>query len=200
LKEAIFAGQFLPGEMLRELQVARMLSVSQATVREALVKLEQVGLVVRERNRRTSVTCFTPEEVRHRLAVRLVLEEMAFAEACTRLADEDLAGLAELARHIERALEERANMEMSAADMRFHSLVWERSGNPVLAHTLNQLTTPLFAFLGLTLHARPDGSRHPMPHQSLVDALATRNPEEVRRAVRAHIEGSYASLLPAPAE
>src|ERR1700732_3057834 len=53
IKDAIFTGQFQPGQLLRELHLARMLNVSQATIREALVQLEQVGLVVREQNRHT---------------------------------------------------------------------------------------------------------------------------------------------------
>ena len=49
--EAILAGHFLPGDPLRELDLARDLRVSQATVREALLRLESTGLVVRVPNK-----------------------------------------------------------------------------------------------------------------------------------------------------
>jgi hypothetical protein len=55
LKEAIFNGRFQPDEALRELHLAKMFEVSQATIREALVQLEQTGLVVRHHNRKTTV-------------------------------------------------------------------------------------------------------------------------------------------------
>ena len=35
LKEAIFSGKFRPGDLMREMQLARTFGVSQATVREA---------------------------------------------------------------------------------------------------------------------------------------------------------------------
>src|ERR1044071_1505768 len=76
LKDGIFVGTFQPGETLRELHLASLYQVSQATIREALVRLEQAGLVVRMPNRKTTVTAFTNEEVRDRLQMRILLEEL----------------------------------------------------------------------------------------------------------------------------
>ena len=85
VKDAIFQGMFLPGQQLREMQLAKHLNISQATVREALAQLEQVGLVVRSPTRRITVTSFSRDEIRDRLAMRVVLEEMAGVRAAERL-------------------------------------------------------------------------------------------------------------------
>ena len=46
LREAIIAGQLRPGERLMEVQIAEELGVSRTPVREAIRKLELVGLVI----------------------------------------------------------------------------------------------------------------------------------------------------------
>lgn len=51
-KEAVLEGKFQQGELIAEIKIAKCLNVSQATVREALVLLEQNGLVVRQKNRK----------------------------------------------------------------------------------------------------------------------------------------------------
>src|SRR5262245_63856832 len=85
LRDAIFSGRLKPGDPLRELHLAKELAVSQATVRDALVKLERFGLVVRIPNKETIVTPHTSREIRERIAIRATLEELAFLEAAGRL-------------------------------------------------------------------------------------------------------------------
>jgi DNA-binding GntR family transcriptional regulator len=195
MKDAIFAGRFKPGEALRELHLARSMSVSQATVREALAQLERLWLVVRERNRRTTVTSFTKEEVRERLEVRLALEEMAAVKAAANLTREDLAALEGLADRIDQSGEGGDHFVFVQADMRFHRFLWQRTGSAVLAATLDQLTTPLFAFLSVMHSAELRDLRTSKPHQRLVEALRSRREQRIRKEIRAHIEGSYGEFL-----
>src|SRR5580704_16956508 len=91
--EAILAGHFLPGDPLRELDLARDLRVSQATVRDALMRLESTGLVVRVPNKETRVTRLSQHDLRERKHVRTILEPEAAVEAAGRLGD---AGFREL--------------------------------------------------------------------------------------------------------
>ncbi len=195
LKNAIFAGRLQPGEALRELHLARSMDVSQSTVREALVQLERIGLVVREQNRRTTVTSFTKREVRERLEVRMALEEMAAAKAAVNLTREDLAVLEGLADRIERAGNRGDHFDYVQADIRFHRFLWQHSGSAVLATTLDQLTTPLFAFLSVLHSAELKDLRTAKPHERLVAAIRSRNEQRIRKEIRAHIQGSYGRFL-----
>lgn len=195
LREAIFAGKFQPGEALREVPMARMLSVSQATVREALNLLEQAGLVVRGNSRRTTVTSFTKEEVRDRLSMRVALEELAFVKAGERIDEDGVAELDKLCGQIAEAIQKDNCLKMTLADMRFHQAVWDLAESPVMARMLVQLTTPLFAFMSV-LHANGlhnlGGGK---PHEVLVEVLRGRRPAAIRAAIRSHIEGSYQAFL-----
>ena len=199
IRDAIFSGQIKPGEALRELYLARSLQVSQATIREALAQLESAGLVVRHANRRTSVTSFTREEVADRLQLRILLEEHAAAEAAARAGRAELAVLAGHAEEIAAAIEAGDHYEHVQADIRFHRVIWTLTGSPILSQTLDQLTTPLFAFLAVLHHATERPLQATRSHERIVKALRAKVESRIRTEIRAHIEGSYAEFLTSPA-
>jgi DNA-binding GntR family transcriptional regulator len=189
LKHAIFYGKLQPEELLPELPLARKLKVSQSTVREALAELERYGLVVRILNRGTVVASLSSTDIQNRMKVRLVLEEMAFSEACLLLDDGDIAHLQELARTIDSFAEAGECIQAGEADLAFHRYVWHKTGNHVLYQTLDVLTVPLFAFMGVMLKmaAIEHYRTLALPHHDLVEALRQRDPEVAREAIRAHL-------------
>jgi len=195
LKEAVFSGELQPGEAIREMHVAKSMQVSQATVREALVQLQQTGLVVREPNRRTTVTAFSREEIRDRLAMRTALEELAAIEASRRLTAEDIQELEQRAAVIDRKLDAANSLEQINADIDFHHYIWERCGNTILLKTLENTTTPLFAFLSVLIRAGLVDLQTAKPHQRIVDAIVSRDPERIRQEIKLHMETSYQGFL-----
>lgn len=195
LQKAIFSGQFQPGQTLRELALAKQLDVSQATIREALAHLEQLGLVVKEANRGTAVTNLSPAEVRDRLSIRIVLEELAAVEAAKKMTDDDFEELEAHSRSISAAIGRNEYFDVSQADIAFHRVIWRKSGNVILERTLDQLTTPLFAFLGVLHQIAAEDQRKTKPHSEIIDAFRTRELRKVRAAIREHISGSYGVFL-----
>lgn len=188
LKEAVFDGKFQQGELIAEIKIAKWLNVSQATVREALVLLEQNGLVVRQKNRKTQVNRLTTDEVRDRVAMRVALEPLAAVKAAEVMNSEDLAKLGGMAKQTPVA-DEGKRLSSTLADLEFHRYIWERTGSPILARTLEQLTTPLFAFV------EPDQWETGASHLLLVEALRNRDREVIIHRVRNHIEDAYRSFL-----
>jgi DNA-binding GntR family transcriptional regulator len=195
LQEAIFKGTLRPGEALTELELARSLNVSQATVREAMVQLEHSGLVVRLRNRKSEITKFTKEEVRDRLSMRVVLEEMAAIRASEQMNKDDFLTLDQLSKEISKAIAGGDQMEVTDADVRFHRFIWEKTGSPVLFNTLDQLATPLFAFLGILAKVGMADVRRLKPHSDLVKAIRTGDHAKIRKTVQNHVGGSYKEFL-----
>ncbi|WP_221584039.1 GntR family transcriptional regulator [Microbacterium sp. G2-8] len=61
ISDAIITGTLAPGERLRDAELARSMGVSRMPVREALQRLERVGLVEMSPSRYTRVTTVTPE-------------------------------------------------------------------------------------------------------------------------------------------
>ena len=189
LREAIFTGAFQPGDALREAHLARDLHVSQATVREALVGLEHVGLVVRVPNKGTYVTRLTSAEVRERLAIRVRLEEMAWLEAAPRLTSEHVGALGHHVGALAEAVERNDPFEQAQADLAFHRSLWRTSGNGTLYGLLNQLTIPLFAFVSIKRGRSRERRTDVVDlHERAVAALESGDAATIKRALHEHLE------------
>ncbi|MBV6433568.1 MAG: hypothetical protein IANPNBLG_03746 [Bryobacteraceae bacterium] len=192
IREAIFRGELKPGQVLRELGLAKSLRVSQATVREALSHLEHYGLVVRTPNRSTSVTSLSPKEVKDRMKVWVALETLAFTDAAKRINEDEMREIEQLNAAVSSAIASRDSYEVMNADRMFHQRIWEMAGNASLARILDQLTTPVFAFMRGASQA---GSPEPASHNSLLQALRGRDHDKIAAAVVRHIEGPIATAL-----
>jgi len=166
---------------LRELTLARELSVSQATVREALQRLEYTGLVTRKPNLGSTVTRLSPKDLRERVELRALLEVKAAEEAAVRMGEAEFAEMERRLAVLDAAVEDNRYYEASQADLEFHRYVWECSGNETLCRHLELLVIPLFAFVSIL---RSQGLERLVKvveaHRPLVEALRSREAERIR--------------------
>src|ERR1700761_6553624 len=82
LRDVILTGALQPGDRAGEAEISQRLRVSRGPVREALVRLEQEGLVVSEWHRGASVTDLSRVDVIELATLRGALEKLAIAGAC----------------------------------------------------------------------------------------------------------------------
>lgn len=192
LREAIFSGKLRPGDPIREAHMARALQVSQPTVREALLKLEHAGLVVRNPNRDTVVTSLSPSDVRERAQLRVLLETQAAVAAAARMEERDFERLGRRLDEIHAALDQDSYLDYASADLGFHRLIWELSGNRMLYRVLDLITVPLFAFLSIRRsRSLKNLARSVHSHDPILAALRSRNAQAIAEAFQEHVEGSY---------
>jgi DNA-binding GntR family transcriptional regulator len=192
VREAIYEGHHSPGTPLRELTLARSLHVSQATVREALRRLEHEGLVTRRENLGAVVTRLTPKDIRERLSLRALLEVVAARAASERMRDEHFEELERRLDALAQTLESNRYYASAQADLEFHRYVWQCSGNDTLCVVLEQLTVPLLAFISVLrshdLHRLHDVVASHVP---LVEALRSRDPLRIAEAFERGATASY---------
>ena len=181
VRQRIFEGRYPPGSPLRELTIAREFSVSQATVREALQRLEHAGLVTRTANVGSTVTRLSPKEIRERVELRALLEIKAAQGAAPRLTAEDYGELQRRLDVMGQSVATDRYYEAAQADLAFHHYIWERSGNETLCRHLELVTTPLFAFISIL---RCQGLERlntvVAAHQPLIDALRSGDAARIR--------------------
>ena len=73
IEHEIVFGRLAPAQKLREEDLAARFGASRHQVRQALVRLERMGIVSRERNRGASVRSVSPDEVRQIYEIRELL-------------------------------------------------------------------------------------------------------------------------------
>lgn len=194
LRTAIFNGKLGPGAPLRELHLARDLHVSQSTIRQALLQLEQLGLVVRTPHIGTQVTRLSAQEVRERVELRAVLEARALAEAAPRMTEAAFHQLRARLDTLSAATARNDYFEQAQADLEFHRAIWQQAGNPTLYRTLDQLAVPLFAFISILRGTnRQTLIEVVQSHEGIVDALRSGDPAEIRDTLHQHLVSGFST-------
>lgn len=195
LRREIFSGRFRAGDPLREIHLARELDVSQATVREALVQLEHLGLVTRVPNKGTTVTMLGDGEIRERVAIRRNLEEMAFLAAALRMDSAEFGELRSRRERLSSAIVINDYFGAAEADLEFHRYIWECSGNETLVQVLLQLTAPLFALVSIERSRNMDNLQAiERSHEDIIRALQSRDSRLIHGVIQQHLDLS--SVLP----
>ena len=194
IRQAIFQGVLTPGAPLRELSLSRELGTSQAVIREALLRLENEGLVERSANRGTRVVNLTGDEVRDRLEVRLLLETEAAHRAARRLDDQGWSALDGLLSDLQDAAAEGDPYRCAQADLALHRAIWGACGNRALIAALEGATVPLFAFASIVRREAGIGALASL-HQDLVAALRTARRKTIADALQRHVMPAYGAFL-----
>lgn len=196
IREAIFSGRVAAGEPLREITLAREMGVSQATVREALVQLEHLGLVVRVPNLGTTVTKLSPKDLAERLQLRILLESQACVLASANLTEDDFKELEAKLMELAQKVAMNQYFESAQADLEFHRLIWRASGNELLCRLLDQVTTPMFAFVSMLRSTGLEKLRDVvLSHEPIMRALRSKDEAMIRTAIRDAVGNSYNKFL-----
>lgn len=195
IRAEIAAGRWVVGSRIPiEPQLAQLLGVSRGTVREAVKTLVSRGLLEVRQGSGTYVRSgFDPSaslqkmrraSLRDQFEVRRALEVEAARLAAVRHTAKDL-------RNLKTLLEKRGVPDASDAgaafierDLAFHLAIVDISGNLALAETCRFIAGYIKETIASTL-----GTSLPEPdhaaHQSILDAIASRDPDRAAEAVRA---------------
>jgi len=140
LRDAIVDGTLAPGEQLRDGELAAWLGVSRTPVREALLRLAEVGLIVAKPGRSTTVSSLDRRAVRDARDVVAAMHELAVREAVGSLTEADLEAMRS-ASHRFRAAIEQGDLEAALrADDDLHGIPVAVAANQALVRVLDQFT------------------------------------------------------------
>lgn len=211
LVTAIAVGAYSPGERLPpERELAERLSVSRVTLRQALQRVTELGLVESRRGRGggTFVTAISwqevaPAEARRTLEVELprlrelfdyrCMVEGTIARAAAERRTEEQAGA------LEAALAEfrGTGQDMAAAralDRRLHGLVSAAAGNRHLVALSAHLTTAATLGFGAEPYEPDFFVRALHEHEQLIGAVVRGESERAQRVAQAHFALTYVTM------
>ena len=146
LREAILKGDLKPGERLMELQLASKLGVSRTPIREAIRMLEQEGLAVTTPRKGAEVAKMTLKDMEDVLEIRDALDELAVRIACQKISDEQLKQLEDMKELFEKSTQTGNVKKIAEADVTFHDVIYEATGNPKLVTLLNNLREQVYRY------------------------------------------------------
>jgi DNA-binding FadR family transcriptional regulator len=207
LEQMILAGKLKPDDRLPpERDLAADWNVSRSVVREAIGRLAALGLV---RSRQGSGTRIAAPDGSHQLlnyqwmlsqgmvrlehlgAARLPLETTIAELAARHRTDEHLEQLEGTQRIL--ANPKHGLRRHAEADMRFHALLAEATGNPVFQLILAPIQELLIESRRRTLGQYGSKLAHDH-HAAILDAVRRRDSEAAREKMRFHIEANVRHL------
>ncbi len=184
LKEAIRAGDLIPGQQLVESVLAEWCEVSRTPIREALSKLQHDGLV--ERNDRGLVVRErSPEEVLDIYETRIALEGTAARMAAERRNSHDLILLRRAMARLEELGTEEVDV-MVRANRQYHTAVWRASHNSSLIDLLERLDLHLVRYPANTLESPGRWERSNEQHRAIAEAIEARDADGAEKCAVAH--------------
>jgi DNA-binding GntR family transcriptional regulator len=185
LRDAIQDGRYLPGERVREDDIAKALGVSRTPVREALHRLSECGLLELAAGRGLVVVELNKQQMIELYAMREVLEGAAAGLAAQHASAAEIDTMARLLEEFLSAGDEPE--KLAHINRLFHQTVYDAAHNRYLLQTLNQLRDAM-ALLRHTTFALPGRSLAvDAEHQAIVQAIRERSPERAEQAARLHI-------------
>lgn len=207
LEQLILSGTFKAGDRLPpERELAEQWNVSRSVVREAIGRLAGVGLV---HSRQGSGTTIGSPDGSHQLLNYqwllkqgvLRLDHLSTARLPLETTIAELAAEHRMPVHLERlAAEQRTLANEKAtlkahveADMRFHAILAEATGNPIFQIILAPIQELLIESRRRTLGKYGAKLAHDH-HAKILTALEKRDPAAARKAMQAHITANSQHL------
>jgi len=197
LEDAILSGGMRPGERLIGTQLAEQLGVSQTTVREALLMLENRGLVKSEPRRGTFVTRLAPEDARDLCRMRALLEGYAVFVGIANVGADRLARMDDCVAEMSRCRLPDDVPRLIRIDLRFHQLIAESAGSDRLVTLWASLNGQVGALFITGLEHRHASIEDIAGfHRQLIWALRSGDPAVAEAAVVDHyVTGTPGAVL-----
>lgn len=194
LREAILRGELKPGERLMELQLAAKLGVSRTPIREAIRMLEQEGLAVTIPRKGAEVAKMTEKDMKDVLQVREALDELAATIACEQMTAEQLDTLKSTMREFEEYTKTGNVKKIAEADVEFHDIIYQATGNPKLVNILSNLREQMYRY---RIEYLKDEKNYPVlirEHSEIVEGLMAKDKTKVTAAMHRHVENQVVAV------
>lgn len=206
---AIRNGELKPGDRIPSHDdLCKRWGISRTTIREALNKLESVGILTKYQGRGTFINDITANNMLSssefgtlldRAAVLQLLEARKLVEtviaglSAKRRTMEELEVLQQLLEDLEEANRENNHVHYSEADHEFHLFISKMSKNPFLEVMMRNISEPLAIQQMEVISLEPEDQKRISDnsqkyHRKIFTAIKEGDPQNARRSMELHLE------------
>ncbi len=193
LRQAIFRGDYKPGERLTEPGLAKLFGVSRNPIREVLRKLQSEGIVEIPPRKSARVALFTSEEIEEIIELRAELEGLGAKFATSRLNEETEKLFRKLLEDGNKAAANNQKTKIKNCNQKYHSLLASSGKNRYLAdYVLNLRERTLWLFEEIA------GDRHEESwneHAVVIEALLAGDEEKAAKLASDHVRKVGSEVL-----
>lgn len=195
LRDMITEGQLAPGERLNERVLCEQLGISRTPLREAFKVLATEGLIVLLPNRGAQVARMDRDEIVHTFQVMGALEGLSGELACAQITEAELAELRELHRQMAACHRKRDLPGYYRLNRAIHERINTAARNPVLTQVYRTVNARLHALRFRSNFDRKKWDAALAEHEQMLEALAARDGERMRRLLVEHLAHKCAAAV-----
>jgi len=196
IRDRIIDASLAPGSSVTEASLATQLNVSKTPVREALLRLRQVGLV-EPTTRGVRVIEPSARRIRDAFELRADLEAAASRDATERSDEAARSEISVAARDSLVAARAGRTADFHTHDGRFHTAIATAACNEVLLHTMENIFSLTQALRHRDVEMKRDLVTDAEEHVAIADAIRAGDRELAQKLSAAHIRRIMGQLLEA---
>ena len=137
---SVLSGEDQPGQRLVESKLAKLMKVSRTPIREAIIELQQKGLVVPSPPKGVKVAPLpSKEELTEFYDINSVLRGLAARKAASNITPQEIRKLQEIIIQSEQSLKENFFKNISKLNVKYHQIIEKSSNNKELLFLLDNV-------------------------------------------------------------
>tara|TARA_B110000211_G_scaffold36685_1_gene36912 strand:- start:1515 stop:2246 length:732 start_codon:yes stop_codon:yes gene_type:complete len=192
LRRAIIIGELDDGEALRQDEIAKAFNTSRIPVREAIARLEQLGLVETRRYKGAVVAAISIEDIDEIFDLRATVESDAIRRSILNKQGEHSGQVRSYHRAFGEAM---IPEEWSDLNRKFHCSMYDAEGSPNYTSVINGLLDRLDRYLRAQLALTDGMDLATREHALILEAYEAGDAEQAAKLTYGHIQGAKASLI-----
>ena len=136
----------------------------------------------------------TEKDMEDVLQIREALDELAAKIACEQISEEQLEELVATMHEFEESTKTDNVKKIAEADVKFHDIIYQSTGNPKLVNMLNNLREQMYRY---RVEYLKDENNYPTlmkEHKDIVEGLVRKNKMQVTATMHQHVKNQAVAV------
>ena len=195
IRKKIVCFQLKPGYKILEKDIASSLKVSRTPVREALLMLENEGLVTCHNSLGYIIRKLTTIEVEEYLSLRKTLELFAAPMVMERITPSEIKSLKNNLNRAEAYIKKNDFYNIVRCESEFHEIIYKSARSTIFFDTISGLIDKFQWLRAISLKAPGGVANSISGHRAMYKAIMNRDLREFKKVIRSHIQGARRHAL-----
>lgn len=196
LLDDILKGRFYQGQRLIEKDLIDLYKISKTPLREALTRLEKVGLVQKKINRGFLVKRILRKDAEEIYELREIIDGFSARKIAENITEEKIKKIKKIIYDMELCIKDNKIDEYVKYDKYFHTVLNKLSGNKRLAEIMQNLNFQINNLLKISVKLPKRGINMSLnEHKIIFEAILNKNSAKAEENVKQHIKNTKMAVL-----